>query len=44
MFVSGFAVAFYKGWDLAFAMIGIAPIMLIGMGVFANIQEKGTIA
>jgi len=44
MFVSGFAVAFYKGWDLAFVMLGIAPIMMIGMGIFANIQEKGTIA
>lgn len=44
MFVSGFCVAFYKGWDLALVMLGIAPIMLIGMGCFGAIQEKGTIA
>jgi len=37
MFFSGFAVAFYKGWDLAFVMLGIAPIMLIGMGIFGAI-------
>ena len=34
MCLSGFFVAFYKGWTLAFAMFGIAPIMLTGMGIF----------
>ena len=37
MTLSGFAVGFYKGWSLAFAMLAIAPIMLIGMGIFGYV-------
>lgn len=44
MCISGMTVAFYKGWSLAFAMLGIAPIMMIGMGIFAKQMEKGSIA
>ena len=40
MCCSGFVVGFYKGWTLSFAMLGIAPIMLIGMGIFASAQAK----
>lgn len=42
MCASGFFVAFYKGWTLAFAMLGIAPIMLIGMAIFTSIMMKRT--
>ena len=44
MCLSGFFVAFYKGWTLAFAMFGIAPIMLTGMGIFGVQMQKGSIA
>ena len=40
MCISGFVVAFYKGWTLAFAMLGIAPIMMIGMGCFAEVMQN----
>lgn len=38
MTTSGFTVAFVKGWTLAFAMMGLAPIMLIGMGIFGAVM------
>jgi len=41
MCVSGFLVAFVKGWSLALAMLGVAPIMLIGLGIYGLVQEKG---
>lgn len=44
MCISGFFVGFYKGWSLAFAMLAIAPIMLIGMAVFGSVMQKKTIA
>jgi ATP-binding cassette subfamily B (MDR/TAP) protein 1 len=40
MCVAGLFVGFYKGWTLAFAMLGIAPIMLIGMGIFSSVMMK----
>jgi len=40
MCISGLCVGFYKGWTLAFAMLGIAPIMLIGMGIFSSVMMK----
>ena len=40
MCASGMFVAFYKGWSLAFAMLGIAPIILIGMGIFSSVMMK----
>jgi len=43
MSVSGLICGFYKGWLLAFAILGIAPILLIGMGIFAAIMEKNTV-
>ena len=44
MCISGFFVAFYKGWTLAFAMLGLAPIMMIGMGVFTSVMQTRTFA
>lgn len=44
MCVSGFFVAFYKGWSLSFAMLGLAPIMIIGMGVFTSVMQTRTFA
>lgn len=38
MCVSGLFVAFYKGWTLSFAMLGIGPIMIIGLGIFSSIM------
>jgi len=43
MCVAGFATGLYKGPFLTLAMLGIGPIMLIGMGVFASVQQKRTI-
>ena len=43
MCIAGFATGLYKGWSLALAMIGIAPILLIGMGIFGAVQQKRTI-
>lgn len=43
MCVSGLTVAFYKGWSLAFAMLAVGPIMLIGMGIFGAIMQKNTL-
>lgn len=40
MCVSGLFVAFYKGWTLAFAMLGIGPILIIGMSIFSGIMMK----
>lgn len=40
MCVSGLFVAFYKGWTLAFAMLGIGPIMIIGLGIFSSIMMQ----
>lgn len=42
MCVSGFAVAFVKGWTLAFAMLAIAPIILIGMSIFSVVMMNRT--
>ena len=43
MSLSGMVVAFIKGWSLALAMLGIAPILMIGMGIFATVMQKDTI-
>ena len=43
MCLSGFATGMYKGWSLSLAMLGIAPIMLIGMGCFGAIMSKRTL-
>ena len=40
MCISGLFVGFYKGWSLALAMLGIAPILLTGMLLFAGVQQK----
>lgn len=40
MCASGLFVAFYKGWTLAFAMLGIGPILLTGMIIFSTIMMK----
>jgi hypothetical protein len=40
MCLAGLFVAFFKGWTLAFAMFGIAPIMLVGMGIFSSVMMK----
>ena len=40
MCISGFFCGFYKGWSLACAMLAIAPIMLVGMGIFGTVMEK----
>lgn len=44
MCLSGFVVAFVKGWTLAFAMLGVGPIMMIGMTIFASVMQKRTVA
>lgn len=44
MCISGFVVAFVKGWTLAFAMLGIGPIMMTGMIIFASVMQKRTIS
>lgn len=44
MTASGFTVAFIKGWTLAFAMMGLAPIMIIGMGIFGAVMQNRTAA
>lgn len=44
MCFSGFATGLYKGWSLALAMLGIAPIMLIGMGIFGHVMANRTLA
>lgn len=36
MSLSGLTLGFIRGWSLALAMLGIAPIVLIGMSVFTN--------
>ena len=38
MCLSGFATGAYKGWSLALAMLGVGPIMLIGMGIFGSVM------
>ena len=43
MSLSGIVVGFYKGWSLALAMLGIAPIMLAGMTIFAMVQQKNAL-
>ena len=40
MCVSGLFVAFYKGWTLAFAMLAIAPILFLGLGIFGYVMGK----
>lgn len=44
MCLSGFATGLYKGWSLSLAMLGIGPIMLIGMGCFGAVMSKRTLA
>ena len=44
MCLAGFATGMYKGWSLSLAMLGIAPIMLIGMGCFGAVMSKRTLA
>ena len=36
MSLSGLALGLTKGWSLGLAMIGIGPILIIGMAVFQN--------
>ena len=36
MSISGLTLGFTKGWLLAFAMLGIAPIMMVGIMVFTG--------
>ena len=43
MCFAGFTTGLYKGWSLALAMLGIAPILLIGMGCFGATMQKRTI-
>ena len=40
MMASGFGLAFYRGWSLALALFGIAPIIGIGMGVFTALLSS----
>jgi ABC-type bacteriocin/lantibiotic exporter with double-glycine peptidase domain len=40
MCLAGLFVGFYKGWTLAFAMLAIAPVLLIGMGIFSSVLMK----
>ncbi len=40
MCVSGLALGFTKGWSLAFAMLGIAPIFIIGLIAFTGALKK----
>jgi ABC-type multidrug transport system fused ATPase/permease subunit len=42
MALSGLGLGFIKGWKLAFAMLGIAPIMIIGIGVFGAFMSSKT--
>jgi len=43
MCLSGFTTGMYKGWSLSLAMLGIAPIMFIGMGCFGAVMSKRTL-
>jgi ABC-type multidrug transport system fused ATPase/permease subunit len=43
MCLAGFTTGLYKGWSLALAMLGIAPIMLVGMGCFGSVMQKRTV-
>ena len=36
MSLSGLGLGFTRGWSLALAMLGVAPILMIGMGVFGS--------
>ena len=40
----GFGTGLYKGWSLTLALLGIGPIFLIGMGCFAAVMSKRTLA
>lgn len=40
MAISGLALGFLKGWSMALAMLGIAPLMFGGMSVFAYSLKK----
>lgn len=44
MCLSGLATGFYKGWSLSLALLGIGPIIMIGMGCFGAVMSKRTIA
>ena len=39
MCISGFFVAFYKGWSLALVLLAIGPLMMVGMGTFSHVME-----
>lgn len=43
MSVSGFVVGFYKGWLMAFCMLAIGPVLLVGMGIFGAIMQRNTL-
>ena len=43
MSLAGIFVGFYKGWIMAFAMLAIGPILLVGMGMFGAVMQKNTI-
>ena len=40
MCIAGLVVGFYKGWSLALVMLGIAPLMFTGMGVFTAVMAS----
>jgi hypothetical protein len=42
MSLSGLSLGFLKGWKLAFAMLGIGPILVIGIGVFGAFMGAKT--
>lgn len=43
MCLAGFTTGLYKGWSLSLAMLGIGPIMMIGMGCFGEVMKNRTI-
>ena len=40
MCTSGLALGFAKGWSLALAMLGIAPMFIIGLIAFTGALKK----
>lgn len=42
MCLSGFTTGLYKGWSMALVLLGIAPIMFIGMGCFGAVMSTRT--
>ena len=44
MCLAGFASGLYKGWSLSLAMLGMFPLMMIGMGCFGAVMANRTLA